>query len=82
LTVSGLATVETILSYCINDDSANAPKYRLVIGSFTSGHSVSEIENDQKSSSYSSAVGALNAQLAKLPASTVVSACRNYLAGK
>jgi hypothetical protein len=37
---------------------------------------------DESSSSYGSAARSINLQLAALPVSTVISACKNFLAGK
>jgi len=82
LSIDALAKVEGILSYCVTVDPANASLYKQAQSNITSGHASSELKNDQGSSRYVSALGALNAELAALPASTVISSCQNFLAGK
>jgi hypothetical protein len=82
ISIDGLAKVEGILSYCATVDPADAAQYHQAMSNIVSGHSVTEIKNDQGSSRYVSAIGALNAELAALPVSTVVSSCKNFLAGK
>jgi hypothetical protein len=82
ISIDGLAKVEGIFSYCATVDPADAAQYAQAISNIVKGHSASEIKDDHGSPRYVSALGALNAQLAAIPVSTVVSSCKNFLAGK
>jgi hypothetical protein len=81
ITIDGLAKVEAILAYCGTVDQTNAAKYGQALSNITAGHSLAEIRNDQSSTRYVSTLGSMNAQLAALPAGTVVTSCKNFLAG-
>jgi hypothetical protein len=82
ITIEGLARVEGILSYCAKVDPKSATKYQQFMSNILTGHSSGEIDTDQGSSRYTFALGVVDQTIAKLPASTVVSACQNMLAGK
>jgi hypothetical protein len=81
ITIDALAKVEAILAYCGTVDKTNASQYSQALSNITAGHSLAEIRNDQSSSRYVSTLGSMNAQLAALPAGTVVTSCKNFLAG-
>ena len=83
ISIDGLAKVEGIFSYCATVDPADAAQYALAISNIVKGHSASEIKDDHGSPRYVSALASSrNAQLAAIPVSTVVSSCKNFLAGK
>jgi hypothetical protein len=81
ITVDGMAQVMAILSYCSQVDRPEADKYERALASILSGHAPSEMKVDESSPRYGSAARSINVQLASLPVSTVVSACKNFLAG-
>ena len=81
ITIDALAKVEAILAYCGTVDQTNAAKYSQALSNITAGHSLAEIRNDQSNPRYVSTLGSMNAQLAALPAGTVVTSCKNFLAG-
>ena len=82
ITVDGLAQVTAILNYCAQVDRPNAGSYARAMANILSGHASSEMKVDQSSASYGSGVRSMNLQLTSLPVGTVVSACKNFLAGK
>jgi hypothetical protein len=82
ITVDGLAQVTSILNYCKQVDRPNSGHYEQALANILSGHASSEIKVDESSPNYGSAARSINLQLAALPVSTVVSACKNFLAGK
>jgi len=75
-TASGLAQVETILSYCESVDSNSSAKYEKLRSLILSGYSPSTIRVDQKSPAYQSESREIGAALARIPVSTGVSTCR------
>ncbi len=81
ITIDGLAKVEAILAYCGTVDQTNAAQYSKALSNITAGHSLAEIRNDQGSARYVSTLSTMNAQLAALPVGTVVTSCKNFLAG-
>jgi hypothetical protein len=82
ITVDGLAQVTGILNYCAQVDRPNAGNYARALANILSGHASSEMKIDQSGAGYGAGVRLINLQLANLPVSTVVSECRNFLAGK
>ena len=82
ITVDGLAQVTAILNYCKQVDRPDSAKYERALANILSGHASSEMKVDESSSRYGSAARSINLQLAAIPVSTVVSACKNFLAGK
>jgi hypothetical protein len=82
ITVDGLAQVTAILNYCAQVDRPNAGSYARAMANILSGHASSEMKIDQSSAGYGAGVRSINLQLTSLPVGTVVSACKNFLAGK
>ena len=82
ITVDGLAQVTAILNYCSQVDRPDAGSYARALANILSGHASSEMKVDQSSAGFGSGVRSMNLQLASLPVGTVVSACKNFLAGK
>ena len=81
ISVDGLAQVTAILSYCSQVDRPNAGKYAAALANILSGHASAELKVDEASPLYGAGARNINLQLASLPVSTVVSACKNFLAG-
>ena len=81
ITIEGLARVQGILDYCEVVDSKSASKYRQALSNITSGHSTAEIKDDESNSRFVYAVGVVDTEIAKLPVATVVSSCKNFIAG-
>ena len=81
ITIEGLARVQGILTYCSVVDSKSAAKYQQALSNILSGHSGAEIKEDQSSSRFVYALGVVDTQIAKLPVATVVSSCKNFIAG-
>jgi hypothetical protein len=82
ITIESLARVEGVFSYCATIDPKSATQYHQILNTIISGHSTPEISDDQKTSRYKYAMGVADSNLAKLPVSTVLSACRNALVSK
>ena len=82
ITVDALAQVTAILAYCSQVDRPDAGKYAAALASILSGHGAAEIKVVEASPLYGAGARNINLQLASLPVSTVVSACKNFLAGK
>ena len=82
ITVDGLAQVTSILNYCSQVDRPNSGSYARALANILSGHASSEMKVDQSGAGYGSGVRSMNLQLASLPESSVMSACKNFLAGK
>ena len=82
ITVDGLAQVTGILNYCSQVDRPNAGSYARALANILSGHASSEMKVEQSSASYGAGVRSINLQLASIPVATVVSECKNFLAGK
>jgi hypothetical protein len=81
ITVEGLARVQGVLTYCAVVDSKSAVKYQQALTNIISGHSSAEIKEDQSSSRFVYALGVVDTEIAKLPVATVVSSCKNFIAG-
>jgi hypothetical protein len=81
ITIEGLARVQGILNYCEVVDSKSASKYQQALSNITSGHSTAEIKDDESNSRFVYAVGVVDTEIAKLPVATVVSSCKNFIAG-
>jgi hypothetical protein len=82
ITIEGLARVEGTLSYCTTVDPKNSALYEKALDNILSHHSSSEIKSDQSSSRYTYAMGVIDQEMAKLPVSTVVSSCKNFIGAK
>ena len=82
ITIEGFAQVEGILSYCSTLDPSNSTKYKRALNNIISGHSATEIKNDQSSSRYTFALGVIDQGIAKLPVNTVKSSCKNFIGAK
>ena len=76
---SGLFQVELILDYCAKVDPASATNYRKALTKITG--SEGEI-GDTSNPTVAAQTADIKAQLARLPVSTGITACRNFLAGK
>jgi hypothetical protein len=81
ITVDGMAQVAAILNYCSQVDRPNGDKYERALANILSGHTSSEMKVDESSPRYGSAARSIDLQLAALPVSAVMSACKNFLAG-
>jgi hypothetical protein len=81
LTLSVLAQVEAIITYCQVVDPRSSAKYQLLRTMATSGHSPSEISADQTSPAFLSELKVMGAAFIKIPVSTGVSACKAGIAG-
>jgi len=81
ITIEGLARVQGVLTYCAVVDSKSAVKYQQALSNIISGHSSAEIKEDQSSSRFIYALGVVDTEIAKLPVATVVSSCKNFIAG-
>jgi hypothetical protein len=82
ITVDALAQVTAILNYCKQVDRPDSGQYERALANILTGHASSEMKVDESSSKYGAGAREINLQLAALPVSTVVSACKNFLAGK
>jgi|HubBroStandDraft_6_1064221.scaffolds.fasta_scaffold336861_2 hypothetical protein len=82
ITVDGLAQVTGILNYCSQVDRPDTGSYARALANILSGHASSEMKVDQSSAGYGAGVRSINLQLASLPVGTVVSECKNFIAGK
>jgi hypothetical protein len=76
LTPEGLATTDTILSYCAQINANGAQTYQTFMMAITQGHASGEISAVRMSPDYAKTQVALNSQLAKVPFGSGVSACR------
>lgn len=81
ISVDALAQVTAILNYCKQVDRPDASQYERALANILTGHASSEMKVDESSSSYGAGARAINLQLAAIPVSTVLSACKNFLAG-
>src|SRR5260370_38026841 len=81
LTVSGLAQVEAIITYCQVVDSRSSAKYQLLRTLATSGHSPSEISADQRSPAFLSELAVMGGAFIKIPGRTCVSTGKAGLVG-
>ena len=82
ITIEGVARVEGILNYCATVDPKSSAKYNQLKNTVLHGLSSSQLKSDQSSPRYTFALGVVDVDLAKLPVSTVVTSCKNTLAGK
>jgi len=81
ITVDAMAQVTAILNYCSQVDRPDADKYERALANILSGHASSEMKVDESSPRYGPAARSINLQLASLQVTTVVSACKTFLAG-
>jgi hypothetical protein len=82
LNVPSLARVEAVSSYCENVDPASDSEYVSRVAGAMRGHSDAEVRQARISSEYRQALAQANETLAKVPASSAVRACTEYLAEK
>jgi len=78
---SGLAQVDSIISYCESIDPSSSAKYQKLRNLALSGQS-SEGDDDKEGRTYQSELAVMRAALAKIPVSTGVSTCRAGIAGR
>jgi hypothetical protein len=81
LTPTGLATTDTILSYCAQIDGKSSAQYLSGITMITQGHDNAETAAIRSMPEYSKTQVALNAQLAKVAYGSGISACRLFASG-
>lgn len=79
-TASGIAQVQTILSYCESVDPQSTAKYEHLRSLVISGYAPSVVSVNEKSAAYQFEVDVIGAALAKIPVSTGVSTCRAGIA--
>jgi hypothetical protein len=82
LNAASLARVEAVTSYCENVDPASDSEYVSRVAGAMRGHSDSEVQSARNSNEYRQALAQANETLAKVPASSAVRACTEYLAEK
>ena len=79
---ASLARVEAVTSYCENVDPASDSEYLTRVAVAMRGHSDAEVRQARNSSEYQQALVQANETLSKVPASSAVRACTEYLAEK
>jgi hypothetical protein len=82
LDARSLARVEAVTSYCENVDPASDSEYVSRVAGAMRGHSDAEVHQARSSSEYHQAMAQATETLAKVPPSSAVSACNEYLAEK
>lgn len=82
LDAASLARVEAVTSYCENVDPASDSEYLSRVASAMRGHSDSEVQLSRNSSEYRQALAQATQMLARVPASSALRACNEYLAEK
>jgi hypothetical protein len=82
ITIEAVARVEAIFTSCAAVDPGESAKYHQALSNILYGHPDSEIEADKNTSRYAFAFKFTDTEIAKLPVSTIVSSCKNFLAGK
>ncbi len=82
ITIEGLARVEGTLGYCADIDWKSSSKYHQALENILTGHSEKEIKDDQKSSRYAFALGALYQEIIKIPIGTATSSCKSFIGTK
>jgi hypothetical protein len=82
LDAASLARVEAVSSYCENVDPASDSEYVSRVASAMRAHSDAEVHQARNSSEYRQALAQATETLAKVPASSAVRACTEYLAEK
>lgn len=82
LNVASLARVEAVTSYCENVDPVSDSEYVSRVAGTMRGHSDSEVRSARNSGEYRLAFTQANDTLARVPASSAVRACTEFLAEK
>jgi hypothetical protein len=82
LNAASLARVEAVTSYCENVDPASDSEYVTRVAVAMRGHSDAEVRLARNSSEYRQSQAEANETLAKVPASSAIRACTEYLAEK
>jgi hypothetical protein len=82
LNAASLARVEAVTAYCENVDPVSDSEYVSRVAGTMRGHSDSEVRSARDSSEYRLAFAQANETLAKVPASSAVRACTEFLAEK
>jgi hypothetical protein len=77
-----LARVEAVTAYCENVDPASDSEYVTRVAVAMRGHSDAEVGLARSSSEYRQSLAEANETLAKVPASSAIRACTEYLAEK
>ena len=77
LTPEGLATADTILSYCAQINTNGAQTYQEFLLAITRDHSNAEISGVRMDPDYAKTQAVLNSQLAKVPYGSGITACRS-----
>ena len=75
-----LARIEAITSYCGKADPNSESEYTARLAGLTHGHSDDEIQRDRNTDKYKQALAQANETLSKVPESTRVKACSEFLA--
>jgi hypothetical protein len=82
VTPDTLGQQEGILDACANADPINAAQYQARKAILTGGASNNQVSQARDTQQYQAAKTSTHNQLAKVPASNVVSACTAFLQGK
>lgn len=78
LTPTGLATTETVFSYCAQVDRSASPNYLAGVAMITRGHHENEVAGLRRTSDYLKTQATINTQLAKVPYGSGLLACRAF----
>ena len=81
LTPTGLATADTVLSYCAQVDQSSSAQYQSGITMITQGHDNVETAAIRSMAEYSKTQASLNTQLAKVPYGSALLGCRAFATG-
>jgi hypothetical protein len=81
LTATGLATADTVLSYCAQVDHSSSAQYLAGITMITQGHDSAETAAIRSTDEYSKTQASLNTQLVKVPYGSALLACRDFVTG-
>jgi hypothetical protein len=82
LNAATLARVEAVTYYCENVDPVSDSEYVSRVAGTMRGHSDSEVRSARESSEYRLAFAQANETLARVPASSAIRACTEFLAEK
>jgi hypothetical protein len=82
LNPASLARVEAVTSYCENVDPSSDSEYVSRVAVAMRGHSDAEVRQARESGPYRQALSQANQALAKVPPSSAIRACNEYLAEK
>jgi ABC-type taurine transport system substrate-binding protein len=82
LDAASLARVEAVTSYCENVDPVSDSEYVSRVARAMRGHSDADVHQARNSDEYRQALAQANETLAKVPKSSAIRACTEYLAEK